>query len=98
MHQCLYDLCQRIVVPKCNQRAILEPLAVLLSPFAVHLAEELWERLGHTTSVSTAPHPVFEENIWWRVPRTIRSPSTVKCVLHASCRWICLQKKLKRSF
>ena len=46
---------------KCNQRAILEPLAVLLSPFAVHLAEELWERLGHTTSVSTAPYPVFEE-------------------------------------
>ena len=46
---------------KCNQRAILEPLAVLLSPFAVHLAEELWERLGHATSVSTAPYPVFEE-------------------------------------
>ena len=46
---------------KCNQRAILEPLAVLLSPFAVHLAEELWERLGHTTSVSSAPYPVFEE-------------------------------------
>ena len=46
---------------KCNQRAILEPLAVLLSPFAVHLAEELWERLGHTTSVSTAPYPEFEE-------------------------------------
>ena len=46
---------------KCNQRAILEPLAVLLSPFAVHLAEELWERLGHTASISTAPYPVFEE-------------------------------------
>ena len=46
---------------KCNQRAILEPLAVLLSPFAVHLAEELWERLGHTTSVSTASYPMFEE-------------------------------------
>ena len=46
---------------KCNQRTILEPLAVLLSPFAVHLAEELWERLGHEGSVSTAPYPVFEE-------------------------------------
>ena len=32
---------------KCNHRSILEPLAILLSPFAVHLAEELWERLGH---------------------------------------------------
>lgn len=46
---------------KCNQRSILEPLAILLSPFAVHLAEELWERLGHSESVSTASYPIFEE-------------------------------------
>ena len=46
---------------KCNQRSILEPLAILLSPFAVHLAEELWERLGHSDSVSTASYPIFEE-------------------------------------
>ena len=46
---------------KCNQRSILEPLAILLSPFAVHLAEELWERLGHSDSISTVSYPVFEE-------------------------------------
>ena len=46
---------------KCNQRSILEPLAILLSPFAVHLAEELWERLGHSDSVSTVSYPIFEE-------------------------------------
>ena len=46
---------------KCNHRSILEPLAILLSPFAVHLAEELWERLGHTTSISTVPYPIYEE-------------------------------------
>ena len=46
---------------KCNQRSILEPLAILLSPFAVHLAEELWERLGHIDSVSTVSYPIFEE-------------------------------------
>ena len=46
---------------KCNQRAILEPLAVLISPYAPHIAEELWEKLGHTESISTASFPVFEE-------------------------------------
>lgn len=46
---------------KCNHRAILEPLAVLISPYAPHIAEELWEQLGHTGSVSTVPFPVCEE-------------------------------------
>ncbi|RRQ50355.1 leucine--tRNA ligase [Maribacter algicola] len=46
---------------KCNSRAILEPLAILVSPYAPHIAEELWEQLGHTESISTAPFPKFEE-------------------------------------
>lgn len=46
---------------KCNHRAILEPLAVLISPYAPHIAEELWEQLGHQGSVSTVPFPVCEE-------------------------------------
>jgi len=46
---------------KCNQRKILEPLCVLISPFAPHIAEELWEKLGHTESVANATYPVFEE-------------------------------------
>ena len=46
---------------KCNSRAILEPLAVLISPYAPHIAEELWEKLGHSTSIATAEFPKFEE-------------------------------------
>lgn len=46
---------------KCNKRAILEPLAVLISPYAPHLAEELWERLGHTESVTVAAWPELNE-------------------------------------
>ena len=45
----------------CNKRAILEPLVVLLAPFAPHIAEELWESLGHTTSVCDAAFPAYEE-------------------------------------
>lgn len=46
---------------KCNKRAVLETLPVLLSPFAPHIAEELWNKLGHLESVSTAPYPKHEE-------------------------------------
>ncbi|NVO86427.1 leucine--tRNA ligase [Hymenobacter terrestris] len=46
----------------CHKRAILEPLVVLLSPYAPHLAEELWAELGHAAgSISTAPYPEFRE-------------------------------------
>lgn len=50
-----------LTAQKCNSREVLEPLAVLVSPFAPHIAEELWEKLGHTKSVSTAEYPVFDE-------------------------------------
>ncbi len=50
----LYDL-------KCNKREILEPLVVLLSPFAPHISEELWEALGHTESISYASFPEYVE-------------------------------------
>lgn len=46
---------------KCNKRAILEPLLVLVSPYAPHIAEELWEQLGHKESIATAPFPEFNE-------------------------------------
>ncbi len=45
---------------KCNKRAILEPLAILIEPYAPHIAEELWEKLGHQESVSTADFPKFD--------------------------------------
>ncbi len=46
---------------KCNKREILEPLAVLISPYAPHIAEELWALLGHNESVTTAEYPVFNK-------------------------------------
>jgi len=45
----------------CHKREILEPLAVAICPFAPHIAEELWHRFGHTTSVVNASFPKFEE-------------------------------------
>ncbi|MBZ4043439.1 leucine--tRNA ligase [Flavobacterium hibisci] len=45
----------------CHSRAILEPLAILVSPYAPHIAEELWSQLGHTTSISDVAFPIFEE-------------------------------------
>ena len=46
---------------KCNKRAILEPLVILLAPFAPHIAEELWHELGHDTTVCDAQWPVCNE-------------------------------------
>ena len=46
---------------KCRHRAILEPLAVLVSPYAPHIAEELWQQLGHQESIAHAAFPVFDE-------------------------------------
>ena len=47
----------------CSKRAILEPLTVLLSPFAPHIAEELWHQLGHETSVVYASFPEYKEEL-----------------------------------
>ena len=47
---------------KCNKRAILEPLVILIAPFAPHIAEELWEALGHTTTVCDAQWPEWNED------------------------------------
>jgi leucyl-tRNA synthetase len=54
---CVNELAQM----KCNHRAILEPLAILVSPYAPHIAEELWSQLGHEGSVSTVAFPICEE-------------------------------------
>lgn len=44
----------------CNKREILEPLVIIISPYAPHIAEELWEKLGHKESISFAKFPDFE--------------------------------------
>ena len=49
-----------LAAQKCTSRAILEPLAVLISPYAPHIAEELWERLGHSESIAQAAYPEFD--------------------------------------
>jgi leucyl-tRNA synthetase len=62
-----------LVGAKCHKREILEPLTVLLSPFAPHIAEELWEALGHKESITYAHFPEFnpalaaEDNITYPV-------------------------------
>lgn len=45
---------------KCTSKEILEALAILVSPYAPHIAEELWQQLGHNTSIATAPFPKFD--------------------------------------
>jgi leucyl-tRNA synthetase len=44
----------------CHSRAILEPLAIVISPYAPHVAEELWSLLGNEGSIATVSFPVFE--------------------------------------
>jgi leucyl-tRNA synthetase len=46
---------------KCNKRAILEPLLIILSPYAPHITEELWNQLGHKESIALASFPLFNE-------------------------------------
>ena len=47
---------------KCNKRAILEPLAILIAPYAPHIAEELWSKLGHSESITYANFPECNES------------------------------------
>ena len=54
---CVNELQQQ----KCHHCAILEPLAIIISPYAPHIAEELWNMLGHTDSISKQAFPEFEE-------------------------------------
>lgn len=46
---------------KCNKKAILEQVLIMLTPYAPHIAEELWQVLGNESSILDAPYPVFEE-------------------------------------
>ncbi len=51
-----------LTAQKCTSKDILEPLLVLISPYAPHIAEELWNQLGNNESISTTPFPEFEES------------------------------------
>ncbi|MBD0830955.1 leucine--tRNA ligase [Aestuariibaculum sediminum] len=50
-----------LTAQKCTSKTILEPLLVLISPYAPHIAEELWSQLGHNASISRAAFPKFDE-------------------------------------
>jgi leucyl-tRNA synthetase len=45
----------------CRAREILEPLVILVAPYAPHIAEELWQKLGHQQSIVRTPYPDYEE-------------------------------------
>jgi leucyl-tRNA synthetase len=51
-----------LTAQKCISREILEPLLILISPYAPHIAEELWSQLGHSESIATADFPKFDES------------------------------------
>lgn len=57
---------------KCNKRAVLEPLVIALSPFAPHIAEELWNKLGNPGSVTQAKFPAIEPQ--YLVDNTVNYP------------------------
>ena len=56
----------------CSKRAILEPLVILLSPFAPHISEELWHQLGHEDSVTYATFPEYKEE--YTVESSVKYP------------------------
>jgi len=60
---------------ECNKRQILEPLTILLAPFAPFITEELWEMFGNKTSVHTADYPVFLEK--YLIQDTVEYPVCV---------------------
>ncbi len=54
--------CNDLTAAGCTNRAVLEPLVVLIAPFAPHIAEELWHQLGHSDSVCDAEWPKCDES------------------------------------
>ena len=60
---------------ECNKRSILEPLTVLLAPFAPFITEELWGMFGNTSSVHMAEYPVFQQK--YLVQDTVEYPVCV---------------------
>ena len=57
---------------KCRSRKVMEPLVVVLAPFCPHIAEELWEAMGHETTVCDAPWPKWDDK--FLVESTVKMP------------------------
>ena len=75
---------------KCSKKEILEPMVVLLSPFAPHMGEELWQNLGHDSSVTEASFPEYvaayaaEDNVTYPVQFNGKMRFTVELPKSAS--------------
>ena len=79
----LIEFLSELVPLSAVPRAVAEPFALLLAPLAPHLAEELWERLGHTESLAYAPWPMAEER-WLRrlsVPVAVQVNGKVRATI-----------------
>ena len=50
-----------LTAQKCTNKSVLQPFLILISPYAPHIAEELWSALGNTTSIATEVFPKFEK-------------------------------------
>jgi leucyl-tRNA synthetase len=59
----MMELCNFLTKAEVRPRSVLVDFVLLLSPFAPHLAEELWRALGHDKSLAYAPWPVFDDNL-----------------------------------
>jgi leucyl-tRNA synthetase len=71
-----FMICVNELTPlKTNKRAILEPLTIALAPYAPHIAEELWEKLGHKESITFASFPAWDEK--YLVENTFEYPVSV---------------------
>jgi leucyl-tRNA synthetase len=60
---------------KCHKKDILEPLLILLAPYAPHISEELWHQLGNTATILDAAFPKLEEK--WLVETAKEYPISV---------------------
>jgi len=60
---------------KCNKRAILQDLLIVISPYAPHITEELWHLLGNTTSITQTTFPVFNSD--YLVENTFEYPVSI---------------------
>ena len=80
---------------KCNKRSILEPLLILIAPFAPHFAEELWNKAGHTTSIHLEQFPKFNAKYIIEDTFNVRFLSMAKCDLQ--CNYQVLQHKTNYS-
>ncbi len=69
-------LVNEVMKTELRPRAVLEPFVLLLAPFAPHLAEEVWQKLGHTTSLAYEPWPAYD-------PARIQS-DTIEVVLQVN--------------